>query len=52
MSKDAYLAAQSRTFFQKLCGGSVPAFAAALTDSGLSREELDELRTLLERGQL
>ena len=52
VSKDAYLAAQSRTFFQKLCRGSVSAFAAALTDSGLSREDLDELRTLLERGQL
>ena len=47
-----YLAAQSRAFVETVCGGSLPAFAAALCDSGLSREELDELRTLLEEGRL
>ena len=47
-----YLAAQSRRFLDKLCGGSLPAFAAALADSGLSREDLDELRRLLERDAL
>lgn len=47
-----YLAAQSRTFVQKVCGGSLPAFAAALCDSGLTREELEQLRALLEEGQL
>ena len=52
VSKEAYLAAQGRSFFQKLCGGSVSAFAVALSDSGLSREDLEELRALLERGQL
>ena len=52
ISKEAYLAAQGRSFFQKLCGGSVSAFAVALSDSGLSREDLEELRALLERGQL
>ena len=52
VSKEAYLASQSRSFFHKLCGGSVSAFAAALCDSGLSREDLEELRALLERGQL
>ena len=52
VSREAYLAAHSRRFFSELCGGSVPAFAAALCDSGLSREELAELRDLLERGAL
>lgn len=47
-----YLAAQSRTFVQKVCRGSLPAFAAALCDSGLTREELDQLRELLERDAL
>ena len=44
--------AQSRSFLDKLCGGSLSVFAAALCDSGLSREELDELRALLERNEL
>ncbi len=52
VSQRDYLAAQSRRFLQKLCGGSLPAFAAALTDGGLTREELDELRRLLERDAL
>lgn len=52
ISQADYLAAQSRTFVQKVCGGSLPAFAAALCDSGLSREELAELRRLLERDEL
>ena len=47
-----YLAAQSRRFVSKLCGGSLTAFASALCDSGLSREELAELRRLLEENQL
>lgn len=52
VSREAYLAAQSRTFFQKLCGGSVSTFASALCEGGLSREELAQLRELLERGEL
>lgn len=52
VSREDYLAAQSRRFLDKLCGGSIPAFAAALCDSGLTREELSELRDLLERGAL
>ena len=52
ISKEEYLASQSRTFFQKLCGGSLSVFANALCESGLSKEELDELRTLLERNEL
>jgi len=47
-----YLASQSRRFFETLCGGNVTAFANALCDSGLSKEELAQLRSLLERDQL
>ncbi len=50
--REEYLAQQSRRFLEKLCGGSLPAFAAALCDSGLSRQELAELRRLLERDEL
>lgn len=47
-----YLASESHSFFSRLCGGSVRAFATALQDSGISQEELDELRRLLEEGRL
>jgi len=52
ITREAYLASQSRRFFDKLCGGSVSAFASALTDSGISREDLAELRRLLEEDRL
>ena len=52
VSKHDYLAAQSKRFVDKLCQGSMSLFAAALCDSGLTREELDELRALLEKGEL
>lgn len=52
ISQADYLAAQSRNFLDKLCGGSISTFANALCDSGLTKEELNKLRQLLERGQL
>ena len=52
VARHDYLAAQSSRFVEKLCGGSMSAFAAALCDSGLSREELAELRRLLEENAL
>ena len=52
VSQQDYLAALSKIFFEKLCGGSVSTFAAALCDSGLSKEDLAELRSLLERRML
>ena len=52
VSERDYLAAQSLRFYMKLCGGSMSAFAAALCDGGLSREELAELRRLLEENAL
>ena len=52
ISRRDYLAQQSSRFFHKLCGGSLSTFAAALCDSGLSREEVEQLRKLLEEGTL
>lgn len=52
IAKRDYLAQQSRSFVRKVCGGSLPAFAAALCDSGLTKEELALLRELLDRGAL
>ena len=52
ISKEDYLASQSKRFFEKLCGGNLSTFANALCDSGLSKEELAELRSLLERNEL
>lgn len=52
VSRQDYLAGESRSFFSRLCGGSVLTFATALQNSGISREELDELRRLLEEGRL
>lgn len=50
VTREDYLAAQSRSFIQKLCGGNLSTFASALCDSGLSKEELEELRELLNGG--
>ena len=52
ISQQEYLAAQSNRFVKKLCGGNLSTFAAALCDSGLTKEEIAELRSLLERDKL
>lgn len=52
VTKQEYLADQSKRFFNKLCGGSLSTFANALCDSGLTKDELAELRSLLERDEL
>ena len=52
ISQKEYLAAQSNRFVKKLCGGNLSTFAAALCDSGLTKEELAALREMLERGTL
>ena len=52
VTREEYLASQSRSFVEKLCGGSISAFANALCSSGLSKEDLAELRELLERSEL
>ena len=50
VTREDYLAAQSKRFFDKLCGGSLSVFASALCESGLNKEELQELRELLKEG--
>lgn len=52
VTKEEYLAEQSRRFVDQLCGGSLSTFATALCSSGLTKEEIAELRDLLERGEL
>ena len=52
ITQDAYLADQSRRFVDQLCGGSISLFASALCDSGLSKQDIDELRKLLDEGGL
>ena len=52
VARQEYLAQQSRRFVEKVCKGSLPAFAAALCNSGLTKDELAQLRELLERGAL
>ena len=47
-----YLAAESRSILDRLFHGSVASFATALCDSGVTKEELEELRRLLEEGEL
>ena len=37
-----YLATESRSFLNRLYGGSLKAFAASLCDSGISRQELEQ----------
>lgn len=52
ITREEYLADQSRRFVEKVCGGSMSAFANALCSSGLSKDDLAQLRRLLERGEL
>ena len=52
VAKEDYLARQGRKFYDKLCGGNVSAFAAALSASGLTAEELAQLRELLREDAL
>ena len=52
VSKRDYLALQGKSFLDKLCGGDIRVFATALCDSGLSKEDIEELRRLLEGEEL
>lgn len=52
VTRREYLARESRGVLDRLFGGSVSAFATALVDGGVSREEIDRLRRLLEEGDL
>ena len=50
VAKEDYLAAQSKSFVENLCGGNMSVFANALCDSGISKEDLEELTQLLKDG--
>ena len=52
VTRKDYLAGESRRMLDRLYGGSLSAFAVSLCDGGVSREELAELRKLLEEGTL
>ena len=52
VSQADYQARQSKRIVDQLIGGSMSAFASALTASGLSKEDLAELRKMLEDGTL
>lgn len=47
-----YLANESRSFLDRLYGGSLSAFAVSLSDSGISKDEIERLRMLLEGNML
>lgn len=52
VSEREYLAQESRNILDRLYGGSLASFATALCDSGVSREDIEKLRDMLERGSL
>lgn len=52
VSQKEYLASESRSFLDRLYGGSLSAFAVSLCDSGISKEEIEHLRKLLEENLL
>lgn len=52
VSEKEYLAVENRSFLKRLYGGSMSAFAASLCDSGITKEDLDELRKMLEENTL
>ena len=52
ISQKDYLATESRRFLDRLYGGSLSAMAVSLCDSGISREEIEILRKMLEEGRL
>lgn len=52
ISQEAYQISQSRSFFQKVCGGNLSVFANALCEGGLTKEELAQLRILLKEDKL
>ncbi len=52
ISRRDYLARESRRVLERLYGGSLSAFAVSLCDSGVTKEELAALQTMLEEGAL
>lgn len=52
IDKDSYLKEQSRLFLHQTFQGNIRSFASALCSGGLSKEDLKELRELLEEDRL
>ena len=49
ITREAYLQRESRSFVERLCGGSVKNLVASLSDAGaLTENDLDELRAFLD----
>ena len=49
ITREAYLQRESRSFVERLCGGSVKSLVASLSDAGaLTENDLDELRAFLD----
>ena len=52
VSQEDYLARQSNRFFKQLCGGNISTFATALCNSGLTKDEIAQLRKLIDEDKL
>ena len=52
VSRREYLAKESRRMLDRLYGGSLSAFAVSLCDSGVTKEEVEALRKMLEEDAL
>lgn len=52
VNKKDYQIEASRRFIDQIFGGSIQAFATALNDNAISKDELEELKRMLESGEL
>lgn len=52
VSKQEYLASENRSFLNRLYGGSFSEFAVSLCNSGISKDDLAELKRMLEDNNL
>ncbi len=52
ITKEQYLSEEGKSFFRVLCQGKISSLATALCSSGLTKEDFDELKKLLEENEL
>ena len=52
IKEEEYIKEQSKSFIRKLCKGNISMFANALCDNVLTKEEINELKEMLECDQL
>lgn len=52
IERKEYQKSESRSFIARVFSGNIPEFAAALCDSGISGEDLEQLKELLRKGKL